>query len=176
MTRHELESRYPLIRPLSEEGARTYLARSGTGAIVMVHFIDAPPAAWRGGILGRLDSLDTDRRERIMEVHEVEGGGAVVTRFLMDFRSFPEWLGAGKELAAGADDAAADEFERLFGRAAAPPADALSRELPGAPRPGGVTPADSITDVFRAPVAPSGPSGAEMPPTLDEFPAVAEPS
>ena len=87
MTRHELESRYPLIRPLSEEGARTYLARSATGAIVMVHFIEAPPAAWRGGILARLDALESDRRERIMEVHQVDGGGAVVTRFLAGMTS-----------------------------------------------------------------------------------------
>ena len=46
MNRTELEARYPLIRPLAGEGSSTYLARSATGAIMMVHFLDAPTTAW----------------------------------------------------------------------------------------------------------------------------------
>src|SRR5690606_8045381 len=121
MNRTELESRYPLIRPVVE-GSQTYLARSRTGAIVMVHFLDASLAAWRGGILTRLGEIDVDRRERILEVLDVDGRAVVVTRFLMDFRTFDEWLGPA---AAPAPPPATDEFERLFGRAVAPPLDAL---------------------------------------------------
>ena len=49
MDRSQLEARYPLLRPITSEGAETFLARSDTGAVVMVHFLDAPLAAWRGG-------------------------------------------------------------------------------------------------------------------------------
>lgn len=143
MDRSQLEARYPLLRPITSEGAETFLARSGTGAVVMVHFLDAPLATWRGGLLMHPERLSAERRERILELLDVEGRGVAVTRFLLDFRSLPEWLGATEPTGA-ASYGATEEFQRLFEQAADPPPDALSDVPPYAP--GAEIPAELTDD------------------------------
>jgi hypothetical protein len=169
MNRTDLEARYALIRPLAGEGSQTHLARSGTGAIVMVHFLPEAASSWRDGILTRLDQVAPDRRDRFIEVLDVDGRAVVVTRFLMDFRSFPDWLGEA-EAESSPSEAATDEFERLFGRSAAPPLDALPHE--------GTSPAEVVAEVDEGPPPPAAarPGFDLTPPTEGSIPALRDPN
>lgn len=143
MTPQEFEARYQLLRPLDGEAHRTHLARSRSGAIVMVHFVDGKPSEWADGRLGRLDTLDPARREKIIDVIDDDHKGAVVTRFLMDFHSFEEWMGVGAGGSASASAGVADA-----GTIVPPP-----------------------PSVTSEPAGPAG-GDSELPPTVGAFPAL----
>lgn len=143
MTPQEFEARYQLLRPLDGEAHRTHLARSRSGAIVMVHFVDGKPSEWADGRLGRLDTLDPARREKIIDVIDDDHKGAVVTRFLMDFHSFEEWMGVGAGGSASASTGVADAATTV------PPPPSVTSE----------------------PAGPAG-RNSELPPTVGAFPAL----
>lgn len=90
MANDTFQDRYQILEVVAEGPVRTCHAMAATGAIVMAHFLDTSAA--QGGLLDLIEGLRPAERRRVIEVTEVDGETVVVTRFILDFRSFEEWL------------------------------------------------------------------------------------
>jgi hypothetical protein len=94
MMRAEFNSRYQVIRTVTQGAVRTHHAFASTGNVVMVHEID-PSAAQEAVLLaGMIARLGDSERERILDVMEVEGTTMIVTRFLLEHETLRGWLEA----------------------------------------------------------------------------------
>src|SRR5690606_29656415 len=141
----------------------SFLATGRHGQAVMVHVLDVGTPAQRKALAERVAVVRSSGTDRILDVLEVEGLTAVVTRFMLDFTSFQAWIDevAPAGTASPTGTAAGGEFTRLFR------ATGDSREAPPtlAPPPDPVplagggeapaTPAGEITGLFGAMESPS---------------------
>jgi hypothetical protein len=93
MTREEFEARFRLLEQVTDGPVRTFHAQARSRAVVMVHFLEGTPAE-RALQLARIEALEPAARSRVIEVTEVERTPVVVTRFIFDLTSLPEWLAA----------------------------------------------------------------------------------
>lgn len=94
MTNEQFSREYHLLDRLSQGPVVTHHAQSATGAMVMVHFLRGN-ADENAAIVRMLDALTPERRARILARVDVDGVAAVVTKFILDFTSFQEWLSTG---------------------------------------------------------------------------------
>ncbi|CAN5668838.1 hypothetical protein BH23GEM7_BH23GEM7_11860 [soil metagenome] len=92
MTNDDFHTRYRLLQPVTEGKVETHHAVARTGAVVMVHFVSHGEDEERRELLSLVEALDPAERRRVLEVSEVEGRTAIVTRFIMDFHSLRGWL------------------------------------------------------------------------------------
>src|SRR5690606_5993795 len=116
ITIQEFQQRYKLIRPLSDQGAHSFLATGRHGQAVMVHVLAVGTPAQRKALAERVVVVRSSGTDRILDVLEVEGLTAVVTRFMLDFTSFQAWIDevAPAGTASPTGTAAGGEFTRLF--------------------------------------------------------------
>lgn len=122
MTGDEFHTRYALLEQVADGAARSFHAVAPGGDAVMVHFLDDGEAGASRELLAALERLEPGRRARVREVAPVDGGFAVVTDRLPDFRSLPAWINADSHAPLPAspvgDPPAAPqgpgEFTRLF--------------------------------------------------------------
>jgi hypothetical protein len=104
MTREEFQARYRILRQVTDGTVRTCHAQARSGAVVMVHYLEGTPSE-RRDLLARVHSLRPEARSRVVNLTEVDGTPVVVTRFIFDLVSLPEWLAAH----AGTEPAPAEE-------------------------------------------------------------------
>jgi hypothetical protein len=156
MTSAEFNDRYQLVRQVTEDGVRTFHAVASSGAVVMVHMLDASDLDGNRSIVGLLERLDPAEKPRIIEVTEVDGSPVIVTRFILEFSTLPGWLET-----------------HATGPAAAPPA-ATPRPAAGGPSSPGAVPPPAVAppasgerpafeSPLPAPPAPAGRDGAREP-------------
>ncbi len=94
MRREEFDRRYQLIRLASDGPVRTWHAFAARGTVVMVHEVAPEAEAEASELVALMARLPAGERERILDIHEVEGVAMIVTRFLMDHASLRSWLEA----------------------------------------------------------------------------------
>jgi hypothetical protein len=156
MTREEFNAKFQILNQIADGSVRSYHALSSSGAVVMAHFLAGEPSAESSAILSRLDTLDPERKNRVVKITDVDGSPVVVTKFILDFESLQHWL----ELDTTApEDTAAPVAEQ------APPA---APETAPAPAPAEPTaPAELASDPDAT--LPFGPttSGSESAPAQD---------
>lgn len=85
---------YELLTRVSEGRARTYHALARTGAVVMAHFVDDSPAGEAQRARALVERLVPAERRKVVEIADVPGGVAFVTKFILDFDTFHAWLEA----------------------------------------------------------------------------------
>lgn len=90
MTRDEFETRYDLLDLVAEGATRTFHALSPSGAVVMVHFVDAAESV--SIVRDRLRRLRPRYREEVQSIYEVDGAAVVITRFIKDFLDLDRWI------------------------------------------------------------------------------------
>src|SRR5690606_9729535 len=78
--------------PLSDQGAHSFLATGRQGQALMVHVLDIGSEAERRQFAGRVQAVLRAGSDRILDIVEVEGVTAVVTRFMLEFVSFRAWI------------------------------------------------------------------------------------
>ena len=91
MTDQEFRARYHLLEQVADRPVRTFHAVASTGAVVMAHFIDPDAAPER---TSKLTLLPEAARAKVIDVADVDGNTVVVTKFILDFTSFDQWLDA----------------------------------------------------------------------------------
>jgi hypothetical protein len=164
MTRDEFNAKFQLLNRISDGRVQTYHALAASGAVVMAHFLGEGNPAQHDVILGRLETLDADRRSRVLRIIDVDGAPVIVTKFILDFESFERWLRLDMPRAANADGAAVAETP--------PPPEATAPDPAPVPEPD-AAPADAgdgnggsseFTAMFRASV-PQPPAPVSAPPT-----------
>jgi len=95
MTNEQFRQEYHLLNRVGQGSVVTYHAQSATGAmVVMVHFLQGT-AEENSQVLRDLAVLDANHRARVLKVAEVDGQTAIVTKFILDFTTFNEWLAGG---------------------------------------------------------------------------------
>ncbi|HUE96310.1 MAG TPA: hypothetical protein VMN39_06600, partial [Longimicrobiaceae bacterium] len=148
----DLDGRYRLLEQVTEPPVRTFHALTRAGAVVMVHHIDGGPDGEAERVRSKIDQLDPAVRRSILEVHDAAGSLAIVTKFILDFDSFPAWLDSNQRASPPTTVAAT-----------APPI----ADLAGAEHAQG---AGEFTRIFRTAASGSenteGPAAAETPPEL----------
>lgn len=163
MTKHEFARSYQLLRQITRGDVQTHHALASTGAVVMVHVLRPDGIELKAELLGLIERLASEDRQRVLLVDDVDGTPFIVTRFLLEFSSLREWL----EAAASSTDRAGPtaepspaagpgEFTRAF-RAVAPAAP-TSPEHPGLaaqPPPQTTAPPGEFTRIFGAPQPPA---------------------
>jgi hypothetical protein len=167
MTNQEFNASYQLLKQVTDGEVRTYHALAATGAVVMVHLLRPDNVEQARALLALINGLSPSRRDRILAITDVEGTPLVVSRFLLDFSSFREWL-EKETTRAGAQrpEPTTGVYERVPGvPPVAPPtaAPSLSQqrtEWPAPARPGAATP----------PPAPPAPPMAAAPPPAPPAP------
>ena len=93
MTSTEFAAKYRLLKNVATRGARTFLAQQvALGRMVMVHYIDAEPAAERGDPVSRLRTLAGAGKDKLLEIVDVDGSPVAVTLFISSFVDFSTWL------------------------------------------------------------------------------------
>jgi hypothetical protein len=159
-SREEFEQKYQLLKEITTEGVRSHHAVASTGAVVMVHIFDGGASKENLATLAAIERLGEADRHKVLRVLDVEGTPAVVTRFILDFKTLPEWVSqraAPESGASAAPDAPALASPEL------PPAAAPGRpqEMPTAskaePPSAPAEPSLGFTGLFQSPVAPSSP-------------------
>ena len=118
MTNEQFSREYHLLDRLSQGAVVTHHEQSANGAMVMVHFLRASSDE-NAAIVRELDALMPERRARILTVVDVDGVTAIVTKFMLDFTSFQEWLASGARppatpRVAATPSAEAGEFTQFF--------------------------------------------------------------
>ena len=95
MTNEQFRQEYHLLDRVGQGSVVTHHAQSATGAmVVMVHFLQGT-AEENSRVLRDLGTLDANHRARVLKVAEVDGQTAIVTKFILDFTTFNEWLASG---------------------------------------------------------------------------------
>ena len=93
MTSTEFAAKYRLLKNVATRGARSFLAQQvALGRMVMVHYLDAEPAAERGNAVARLEGLARPARDKLLELVNVDGSPVAVTLFISSFVDFSSWL------------------------------------------------------------------------------------
>src|SRR5688572_14314629 len=93
MTSAEFAAKYKLLKCVTENGARTYLAQQmDLGRVVMAHYLDDDAGGEARRALGRVEQLPPTERAKVLEVVEVDGIPVVVTLFMPGFENLPAWL------------------------------------------------------------------------------------
>src|SRR5829696_6106446 len=93
MTSAEFAAKYKLLKCVTENGARTYLAQQlDLGRVVMAHYLDDDAGGEARRALGRLEQLPPAERAKVLELVEVDGVPVVVTMFMPGFENLPAWL------------------------------------------------------------------------------------
>lgn len=93
MTSTEFAAKYRLLKNVATRGARSFLAQqTELGRMVMVHYLDAEPAAERGDAVARLQRLTRPARDKLLEIVDVDGFPVAVTLFISSFVDFSTWL------------------------------------------------------------------------------------
>ena len=145
MTGAEFSAKYKLLRKVTTEGVNSYHAQhANTGQAAMVHIHSDVTV---DELRARLEKLDRNDRDRILEIVEVDGSPVVVTQFIQGFRSFEEW-----------------SAEKLRPRAAtqthAPPPAAATKDAPG-----------EFTQMFQAASGSAAPASPQPSPPAASPPA-----
>jgi hypothetical protein len=156
MTRSEFDSRYKLLRCISEGDIRTYSAQElATGQEVMVHLLAGVSPEESADLRSRLQLRQTPNGTTLLQDAEVDGWPVLLTQPLPGFTSLPQWLESEPPAhSAGAPETNTGEFTRLFGvPAATPPRDFASSALP----PDTPAPANRPRAVIRIGAAPASP-------------------
>lgn len=133
MTSAEFSRKYNLLKCVSEQGARTYLAEQKgltRGRIVMVHYLDVGSRDDTRHLLDRVGALSTAAMDKVVETTEVDAVPVVVTLFIQPFESLPAWLDQHATGTAAAKKIG--DFTRMFEQTAPPPS---ARAQPSAPPP-----------------------------------------
>src|SRR5262245_56314842 len=94
MTTEQFSRAYHLLDRVTEGAVETYHAQAATGAMVMVHYLRGS-ASDNAAVQNLVERLDGERKRKILSSIEVDGVPAIVTRFILEFSSLREWLGAG---------------------------------------------------------------------------------
>lgn len=134
MTGEEFRSQFQLLRRVTSEGVRTFHSVGPGGMVCMVHVLEDATAA--EVIRARVDELDPPRRERVLELLDVEGSPVLVTKFILDFESLEQWLAAPPVEAQGTEERVeSTSVETEAGDAAPPPVmePDVPRPLPDSP-------------------------------------------
>lgn len=123
MTGEEFRSQFQLLRRVTSEGARTFHSVGPGGMVCMVHVLEDETAAEE--VRRHVELLDGPRRERVLDLLDVEGSPVLVTKFILDFESLERWLAAppvdlGVEDTGGADVSAPAPGEDSEPQPAAP--------------------------------------------------------
>jgi hypothetical protein len=161
MTSAEFSRKYNLLKCVSEQGARTYLAEQKgltRGRIVMVHYLDVGSRDDTQHLLERVGALSTAAMDKVVETTEVDAVPVVVTLFIQPFESLPAWLDQHATGTAAAKKIG--DFTRMFEQPAAPPA---PRAQPGAAPPPPAPKQQTPPPIAHA--APSAPPPKPPPPT-----------
>lgn len=101
MNRAEFNERYELLKEVGGGGG-SFHALSAGGAVVMVHFLGVQDEPETQAVLEKVSRLEPAESRRVLEVVDVEGRAVVVTKFITDFSSLPNWLES--RVAAGPPD------------------------------------------------------------------------
>jgi hypothetical protein len=177
MTREQFNAKFQILNQITEGRVQTFHALSSGGAVVMAHFLGDEPAADAQKILSRIDSLEPERKSRVVKITDVDGSPVIVTKFILDFESLHRWL----ELEAEMGEVAASSVTQADAapasmasapRAAAPdePADAAPAAADEHREPG----PGEFTRVFQAPPPPA-PADAVLEPEPASRPPAPEP-
>lgn len=174
MTSAEFNNRYQLVRQVTDGDVRTYHAVAPSGAVVMVHMLNASAADVNRTVAALLERLDPAEKPRILEVTEVDGSPVIVTRFILEFTDLVAWLSShetdGAPIPAELSPMPAPPPQR-----AAPP-----RSAPAAPPsedrpPPASAEASEFSMLFRAPPSADGSSPTAEPPAgASSAPSAAE--
>ena len=171
MTSTEFAAKYRLLKNVATRGARSFLAQQvELGRMVMVHYLDAEPAAERGDAVARLEGLSRPARDKLLEIVNVDGSPVAVTLFISSFVDFSTWLDqvAGPSASAPVASTSGDftwEFSRM---GAARPADLPLPPSPENTEPSG--PHAPVADTSRPDVtAPRAPITRAPGPVADSM-------
>jgi hypothetical protein len=182
MTSEQFQRDYQLLDRVTEGAVETYHAQATSGAMVMVHYLRASEEG-NTEIYGLIERLDADRKRKVLISTDVDGVPAIITRFILDFRTLREWLGA-PSAAASSENAtpakappprsAAGEFTMMFGSPvdadkADPPA--VQAPAPPPPEPLAPPPPKSEPGEFTRMFA----SGSDAPAPVSPPPAAVPP-
>jgi len=167
MTSAEFSRKYNLLKCVSEQGARTYLAEQKgltRGRIVMVHYLDVGSRDDTQHLLERVGALSTAAMDKVVETTEVDAVPVVVTLFIQPFESLPAWLDQHATGTAAAKKIG--DFTRMFEQPSPSP-----RTQPSAPPPPPAAPKPQTpppiahTAPSAPPPKPPTPTPAHAPPT-----------
>src|SRR5690606_30505238 len=94
MTGEQFRSKYHLLDRVSTGPVETHHAQAATGAMVMVHFLRGSPQD-NAAVIAHLQRLAPGHASRVLRTVEVDGVSAIITRFILDFVTFDDWLRDG---------------------------------------------------------------------------------
>jgi hypothetical protein len=99
MTSEQFQRDYQLLDRVTEGAVETYHAQATSGAMVMVHYLRGSTAE-NSEIYGLIERLDSERKRKVLISADVDGVPAIITRFILDFRTLRDWLGASTPVVA----------------------------------------------------------------------------
>ena len=93
MTSDEFASKYAVDLQITKGPVRSHFAVSRSAKVVaMVHYLEGGESRENAARLAQVRALADSRPHVVLEVCDVEGTPVVVTRFILNFRTFDAWL------------------------------------------------------------------------------------